>query len=177
MSHFEFLTVAFSILIAMAIARLLEGLVHQARTTSGYWIHTCWIVLVLVNALTLWWMLWELNANEWTLVTFLTLLAGPALLFAQAALLVPLDPTTINDWRTFYYDNTRAFFLVRAISSVQAIIAGNMLTEVLPDRALIIGPITIAILLGAAFTKNARYHAAVVLLSVAGAVAALVSIA
>ena len=165
MTHFEYLIVAFSILIAMALARLLEGLVHAVRAQSGYWIHSSWLVLVFMNALMLWWVLWELSEAEWTLYTFLTLLAGPVLIFVQAAVLVPLDPNVINNWRVYFRDNARLFFLVRAVAVIQTVVAGRILTDVLPSRSLILGPLMAAVFVSAAFIRNERYQTAVVVFS------------
>ena len=167
MTHFEYLIVAFSILIAMAIARLLEGLLHQARVKTSYWLHIGWLVMVLMNALTLWWVLWDLNEAEWNLLTFLFLWAGPVLLFAQAAALVPFDPNTVGNWRDHYFDNARIFFLIRATAVVQTMTATQVTTDVLPMRVLYLGAPMILILVAAAFIKDERYHIAVLTISYA----------
>ena len=173
MTRFEFLIVAFSILISMAIARLLEGIVHQARYRSGDWMHSSWLVLVLLNALTLWWVLWELNQATWSFYAFLVLLTGPMLIFAQAAVLIPSDPNTVKDWRAHFFANAKFFFLLRAVAVVQTIIAGHFIAGVLPSRILYVGPVIFVVFVVAAYTQNQRYHLAVLVLSVVMALAAI----
>ena len=120
MTHFEFLTIAFSIIVAFAITRLLEGLVNEIRSEGRYWVHIFWLVQSLLSLLAVWWAIWTFNQWTWTFGVFLWTLLGPALLFARAVVLVPRDSETLDSWHTYYFANARFLFVLVAIGSAHS---------------------------------------------------------
>ena len=58
MSEFEFISVGVSIVLALSVARLLEGLRDSFDPSRRYWIHSLWLVNKLVNTLLLYWGAW-----------------------------------------------------------------------------------------------------------------------
>ena len=117
MTQFEFLTVAFSILLAVTVTRLVEGFVVELRELRKYWVHMLWIAQTLMASAGVWWSLWGFAALEWSYAIFVMVLIGPMLLFAQAVALVPREIEGV-DWETHFYENARFYMLVSALTAL-----------------------------------------------------------
>ena len=99
MSEFEFLFTGISIVLALAIARLLEGLRDSFDPTRRFWIHYLWVVNRLMIALAIFWSLFDDRARtDMTFVSFLSLVTPPSILFLQASALVTAHPEKVSDW-------------------------------------------------------------------------------
>lgn len=115
MTQFEFLTIAFSILLTVTIVRLVEGLVSECRSKKKYWVHMLWVIQALLSAAGVWWSLWNFSELEWNYFIFIIVLIGPTLLFIQAVALIPREFENI-DWKSFFYTNRRFYLLVSAFT-------------------------------------------------------------
>ena len=163
MTQFEFLTVAFSILLAVTVTRLVEGLVSEIRSGKAYWVHVLWIGQTLMSAAGLWWSIWGFVNLEWNYLIFLMVLFGPMLLFTQALALVPRNMEGI-EWKEFFYENVRFYMLVSAITVFYMFELSFLLSELpLPLRLvlIIIGGSSLIF----AFVKNHRAHEIFVVLN------------
>lgn len=111
MSEFEFLFTGITIVLALAIARLLEGLRDTFDRRRRYWIHYLWVVnrLLFVFAT----LLGAFGARDRTgqdLFFFVMTLTPPAVVFLQANALVTPQPAAIEDWRDHYWSVKKWFF-------------------------------------------------------------------
>jgi hypothetical protein len=106
---FEYISVAFSIVLSLGAASLLRALRPVFAPDRRYWVHATWVVAILFSHAVAWWSLWSFSVVEsWTLVTFLLVLLQPGVLYILASLLVgdapgssgsvdgssPLEPST-----------------------------------------------------------------------------------
>jgi hypothetical protein len=93
MTAFEFLSVALSFVLGLAVTLLLTsflGVFRHRRTTRIDWLPLIWAVYVLAFQFQYWWALWELAAlPRWTVATFGLVLGLAALLFLAGGLVLP----------------------------------------------------------------------------------------
>ena len=67
MLPFEFLALAISVIIGLAITRLVSGIgisIRQIRLKKHYWIHSLWIFNILIYLSGLWWGLFRWSTKE-----------------------------------------------------------------------------------------------------------------
>ena len=91
MTHFEFLSVAVSIVLALSAGQLVGNIREVFDPTRRYWVHALWVVALLLLHILNWWVLWGLrDVQAWNLAMFASVLIAPGLLFAcyLSALLV-----------------------------------------------------------------------------------------
>ena len=168
MDPFSYLVVLTSIVLGLGATRIVGGLGHlmqKRKKRSHYWIHTLWLLNLLLTITIVWWFAYRWRSYErWTFFLFLWLLLSPILLYLIASLLFPdlEGEQPITDWRIYFYDNHRDIFLLFALVFPIDIV-DTLLKGLAHFRAQ--GPvyfITMALLftlcLIGAFTKNARYH-------------------
>jgi hypothetical protein len=120
MSQLEFLTVCVSILIALVLAKLIEGF-YQAIEGRLLWVHTVWLLNRFVAALLGLWGLSPsrgagetLEQNFDSFTSMILLMMNPLLMLLSAMLLVSDRPSRVTDWRT-HYESIRRPFLVLLI--------------------------------------------------------------
>ena len=93
MTFFEYLAIAYSLVLSIAVTRVLGGLSAALFGEGRYWIHLAWVVHVLGSSLIVFWNFWMYRDIEWTLPRFMLVLASPALLLVQATQIIPVDPS------------------------------------------------------------------------------------
>jgi hypothetical protein len=178
MTHFEFISVAVSIVLALSAARLLTALPHVLAPGRRYWIHALWSLALLFAHMDFWWTIWIYReADPWTFSGFGVVMLTPALLFLTVSSLVSDSPTTIASWRTHFYAKHRVFFslylaTVCSIPLRELIVLGDASAphvEGLPEL-----PVALMLVVGLAIpalgiiTRNERAHAFFVLWSAGG---------
>ncbi len=111
MTFFEYITVAISIVLALAIARTIDGLRSSLATDRRYWVHAAWVAVKLTNPITFWWGIWGYrDVATWNIVSFTLAVAWPVVLYLQVTGLVTRQPELITDWRAHFYSQRRWFF-------------------------------------------------------------------
>ncbi len=178
MTHFEFISVAVSIVLALSAARLLAALPHVLAPGRRYWIHALWSLALLFAHMDFWWTIWIYREiDPWTFTGFAVVMLTPALLFLTVSSLVSDSPTTIGSWRTHFYARHRVFFslYLATVSSIplrQLIVLGDapgLYVEGLPAllvAALMLVGLAIPVL--GIITTNERAHAFLVLWGAGG---------
>jgi hypothetical protein len=179
MTPFEYVTVLISIILGLGITQIVTGIgdvIHQWNRIKIYWPHTLWIVLVFVMHIHEWWYTYELRKHEsWHLVSFLFLILYPILLFVLARILFPFGAMdTEVDFKIFYFENYRKFFLLVSMIVVLSILQdvvleGYAIISLLPKLAI---PLVLS-LLAAKKVKHEGLHQAIVLLLLTAFIASL----
>jgi hypothetical protein len=94
MTHFEFLSVALSFVLGLAITVLLTSLLtafRARRRTRMSWLPLIWAFYLLVIQFDVWWEVYGLVSMEsWTAGAFVLLLLIVLLLFAAGGLILPM---------------------------------------------------------------------------------------
>jgi len=168
MGAFEYLSVLISIILALGMTRVLPGVgeMLQARSRRHiYWVHAIWIVNLFLYLVVAWWIFYRWrNQQPWTFFLFVFVLISPTILYLAALLLFPRegDVDLAMDYKTHYYANLRAFFILfglfTPVDIVDSLLKGVPHFLTLGPASFISSVLYFAGLLTAAITRNERYH-------------------
>jgi hypothetical protein len=168
MDPFSYIVVLTSIVLGLGVTRLVGGfgyLLQRRKPGQVYWVHTLWLVNLLIVIAVEWWVAYRWRtAERWTFVLFLWLLLSPMLLYLISSILFPGDEELqlIDRWENYFFENHRRIFLLLAACYPLDLI-DTLLKGLAHFRAQ--GPIyfcsmillmTLALI--AAFTKKRGYH-------------------
>jgi len=161
MSHFEYISVAVSLVYSLILAKLLGALPAAIRRDRRYWLHLLWILNLILATVASWWRIWLYRETEWDPIAFFALLAIPSIIYLRASVLVSDAPREIYSWRAHYYGSRRPFFLLQVVGGINFIAAPLVISgELLPTES-ILGTSSVAILaIVAAYSTSPRLHAA-----------------
>ncbi len=163
MSHFEYLTIANSMIVALSITRLLEGFFYSMRASNRSWIHLFWISHTLFAGFSMWWSAWTTVVVSWSFPLFLAGLAQPIVLFAQSVALVPRNPDSVTSWNDYFYENVRFYFLAKACWAFNTIVVTTLIIES-GSWPLWIGlGVAGTVYTAVAFTQSRRAHVATII--------------
>jgi len=100
--------VLYSIIIGIGMGQILMAVGHilQAeKVIRLYWIHTAWVILVLLLHIFVWFSAWEYRAIEvWNFYQFLSFVTVPALLYIVSVITFPdMSRDREYDLRGYYY--------------------------------------------------------------------------
>ncbi len=167
MTTFEYLAVFVSIVIGLAVVRLLRGLVSiaTAEAVRPYWVHTTWLVFHLLWIPYFWWFTfgWR-DQLSWTYPLFFFLVAYSMIVYAVIATLLPDTLSGIRDYEEYFYRVRRPLFfllmMVMVMDGLDSVLKG-------PENIERLGPTYFPVLglwiVGhaiASYTASKRYHAA-----------------
>jgi hypothetical protein len=112
MSTFEYLAIAFSLILSFAGMRIVEGLSAAAAPGRN-----------LVAILGLFWAFLAFRDVTWTFPTFVLALLGPSLYYFVACILIPRNSPEVVSWRDHFFSIRRRFWLAILIYalSIQAV--------------------------------------------------------
>ena len=122
MSHFEYIAVAFSLVFALILSRLLESLPSVFRSSRRYWVHALWTVHMIFSVFGLWWALWEFRDTTWTPGLFLGVMTFPVILYMRTIFLLQDHSEGEKSWEVLFFENRRAFFSTSAFAPIAALI-------------------------------------------------------
>ena len=178
MTHFEFLTVAVSIVLSLSVLRFVEGLRVALRRERRYWVHWGWLLAKVLSCLIYWWNLWLYQEGvSWNFAYFAFIFLGPIILFVQATALVPSQPTEVSSWRVHFMEVSRLFYLANVLFLIHQAIGPMVLRGVaLSTASLIPLPLGAALSLVGAFAKGERIQTLVASLLFAGIAAVSASL-
>ena len=105
MDPFSYLSVLISIVLALAMTRILAGIgeMLQARTRRRvYWVHAVWVLNLFLFTVVAWWIFYRWrNLEQWTYFLFLFVLIAPTILYLAAVVLFPPEGAQEGtDYRT-----------------------------------------------------------------------------
>ena len=88
MTLFEYLAIAFSLILSFAALRLIGGLPYAADPNRRYWVHLVFVCNHLAVVALVFWNLWSFRNATWTLPKFLIVLIIPGLIYFLACALI-----------------------------------------------------------------------------------------
>jgi len=110
MTLFEYLAIAFSLVLSTSAMRLIRGASHALAREHRYWVHAAFVVNQLGVPLGVFWALWSLQNVQWTFPAFVLARASPGFIYAAAFALVPENSSTVSSWRDHYFSNRANYF-------------------------------------------------------------------
>ena len=159
MTLFEYLSVAFSIVLSLAAVRLLSGISVSFVPERRYWPHATWIVFVLLESAMIWWNFWSFKDVHWNFVGFLLILVVPAVIFLQAVALVPESPGTVQSWREHFFAARKRFFVaLAALFLLTAVDSWLLLDLPILHPVRIIQALGLGLALSGAVTTHKGWH-------------------
>ena len=113
MTQHEYIFIAISIVLGLAMARLLHtaALLVRAHSRVNYhWATVLWGSCIFIYILQLWWVGWELRlVSDWSFIDFFALVIGSIFVYGAAELALPTEDYDISD-------NTELDFLAHSRS-------------------------------------------------------------
>ena len=101
MTQHEYIFIAISIILGLAMARLLHTaalLVRAHARVTFHWATTLWGVCIFIYILQLWWVGWELRlVTDWSIFDFFALVIGSIFVYGAAELALPIEDYDISD--------------------------------------------------------------------------------
>jgi cell division protein FtsW (lipid II flippase) len=121
MDPFSYLVVLTSIVLGLAVTRVIGGLgniIQTRRRKHVYWVHIVWMMNLLLTITIVWWVAYRWRTQQhWTFFLFLWLLLTPTLLYLISALIFPDtdEAQMVTDWENYYYESHRDIFMLYAL--------------------------------------------------------------
>lgn len=101
MTQHEYIFIAISIILGLAITRLLSTVAEMIRAhrhVTFHWATALWAISVMFFILQLWWVGWELRSYEvWEFLDFFTLVIAAIFVYGAAELALPREDYDISD--------------------------------------------------------------------------------
>ncbi len=168
MDPFSYLSVLISIILALGMTRVLAGVGEMLQARSHrriYRVHALWIVNLFLYLVIAWWIFYRWrNQQPWTFFLFIFVLISPTILYLASILLFPpeSDLEESVDYKTHYYANHRAFFVLFAMFTpadiVDSLLKGIPHFLQLGPQYVVSNSLYFVGLVTAAITRNERYH-------------------
>ena len=121
MTQHEYIFIAISIVLGLAMARLLHSaalLVRAHARVEFHWSTALWGTCIFIYILQLWWVGWELRlVSDWSIVDFFALVIGAIFVYGAAELALPTEDYDISDDTELdFLAHSRSFGRVSAAS-------------------------------------------------------------
>ena len=121
MTQHEYIFIAISVVLGLAMARLLHTaalLVRVHDRVTYHWATTLWGFCILIYILQLWWVGWELRSfPDWSIVDFFALVIGSIFVYGAAELALPTeDFDRTDDTELDFLAHSRSLGRVSAMS-------------------------------------------------------------
>ena len=165
MTLFEYLAIAFSLILSFAATRLIAGLSYATQPGRRYWVHLVFVLGHLALTIVVFWNLWNFRDVMWTLPKFVLALAYPGLVYFTACALIPEQASAVDSWRSYYYFARRNFFMGMAALALVVVFGSTVILELPWSHPVrITQSLAMGIGLLGASSSSPRVHACLALL-------------
>jgi hypothetical protein len=99
MTLFEFILVMVSLVLAIGVTHLLQGvaaIVHHRKELDFSWVPLSWAAYLFLVSAAHWWSLWDMRGADWNFPAFFFVLLPPTLLYLTVSLLVSSGLGTVG---------------------------------------------------------------------------------
>ena len=164
MSLFEFLVTLYAIVTGLGLTLLIRSLgqmLESRRKTRLYWVHTCWLAILLVSYVIVWFQLWSYrDVPSWKIGEALLLLSLPMVLYLVSHLAVPeLEDGAQHDMRAYYYEHHRLLQGLLALAvALSTLGAGLILDNWAAESWLGFRLVVLLILVPGIVSRHPRLH-------------------
>ena len=129
MTQHEYVFVAISIILGLAITRILSSVAEMIRVhrhVTFHWATALWGLSVMLFILQLWWVGWELRTfNAWGFLDFCALVLGAIFVYGAAELALPREDYDISDDSELdFITHSRTLGRVSAVSMLGYFLVG-----------------------------------------------------
>ncbi len=162
MAVFEFVMVAVSIIIGLAMAEILMGVLDILRAKAfdrTYWIHTAWVVQVFVLTIQNWASQWGLRAfDNWNYATLSMALAPTVMIFLAAGLIFPKKDTGLREY--YFAQRSTLFTILLVLMVLYSLNAWTVYGHAPGSRGDWFRLLVVATYVPLAISKKPKIHAA-----------------
>ena len=136
MTQHEYVFVAISIVLGLAITRLLAAaaaLLRAHRRIRFHWSTSLWALCVFVFILQMWWVGWELrDVTQWRILDFFVLVTAAVFIYGAAELTLPVEDYDIaSDRELDFLNHSRTLGRASAASMFGYFLVGPYVNIVL----------------------------------------------
>lgn len=129
MTQHEYIFIAISIVLGLAMARLLHTaalLVRAHSRVTFHWATTLWSSCIFIYILQLWWVGWELRqVTDWSIIDFFALVIGAIFVYGAAELALPTEDYDVSsDTELDFLVHSRSLGRVSAMSMLGYFVVG-----------------------------------------------------
>ena len=114
MSLFEFILVMVSLVLAIGVTHLLQGIVNIVRHREAIaleWVRLVWAASLFSASAVYWWSLWDFRLAQWTYGAFFFVLLAPTSLFTATSLLFSPAIGSSTTLRYVPFEDVRPLFM------------------------------------------------------------------
>ena len=163
---YQHVVVVMSIVLGLSVTQLLKGLAQLYRTRNRvrpYWLHTAWVVFLIVFSLLLWWLFWNYRSiEEWSFFRFILYLSPMIVFYFLTSIVIPDPSDPVTNYKEYYFSSRVGFFGTFALQVVLAHAAGVVVRGLpLLDSSDPFRLATVVLLLIAMRSTSERVHAVV----------------
>ena len=133
MDLFSYILILTSVIFALAIAQILDGLSRITQSSIGvrhFLPHSIWVLNLFIFIFLVWWASWEFRDIDWSFPKYAYMLIAPTAFFYACSLLMPRD---LGDQRfsleEHFFRIKRSFFAAYLIGAIAIMIDGNVLSD------------------------------------------------
>ena len=149
MSHFEFISIAVSIIFAMTLGRLVASLPEITSRPNRDYLQLAFVVAFIVHQILFWWRIWQLNSIEqWNFLEYFLIIAAPLANYLTAVALVGTQGASEGNEKPFSHG-----WFFYTLAATWAISAFNT-WYLLDIRPYFLAAMTLVALAGALFDKR-----------------------
>ena len=139
MTQHEYIFIAISVVLGLAMARLLHTaalLVRAHQRVEHHWATSLWGGCILIYILQLWWVGWELREyHDWSIVDFFALVIGSIFVYGAAELALPTEDFDLtDDTELIFLAHSRSLGRVSAASMFCYFLVGPYVNLVMFDN-------------------------------------------
>lgn len=131
MTHFEFILIMISLVMAIGVTQLLQGAVRIFRnrdTLDLDWVPLVWMSSLFTLLILHWWSLWGFRDVAWTFPYFVFMLIPPIFMYLGVSMLLPADVTQTGVSLRAGFEKVRiGFMAIMLIAFVTASLDGWLL--------------------------------------------------
>jgi hypothetical protein len=110
-TEFEFYSVATSIVLALALGKLVSSIPSVFSAARFDWVFSLFFVFALISSLAHWKMIWDLNTRaSWSMGDFTLLMTPTIALYLGIHVLISEAPHQVVSWRDQFQGAHRWFF-------------------------------------------------------------------
>jgi hypothetical protein len=158
-----------SIVVGLSVTQLLKGLAQLYRTRNRvptYWLHTAWVILLILFSLVLWWLFWNYRSiEEWSFFRFIVYLSPMIVFYFLTSIAIPDPSDPVANYKEYFFSSRVGFFGTFALQIVLAHTAGVVVRGLpLLDPSNLFRLATVVLLLIAMRSTSERVHAVVLTL-------------
>lgn len=124
MAEYSHVVVVMSMVLGLSVTQLLKGIAQLYRTRTRvrpYWLHTAWLILLVLFSFLVWWTYWNYRGiEEWNFFRFVMYLSPPIVFYFLTAIAVPDPSDAVVDLREYFFANRGGFFGTFGVYAVMA---------------------------------------------------------